>query len=88
MPHLSDVVEVSVWCCLLRSVLLVRVEHGVQVELLLQEHEPVVAVALHRANGTEAQHPVHLSEELVCTARDLEGEGMKTTLNFESWMPG
>jgi hypothetical protein len=38
--HLADVVEVPVWRALLREELLVRVEHHVQVELLLQQHQP------------------------------------------------
>ena len=39
-PYLADVIEVPVWCTLLGQELLVSIEHHVQVELLLQQHQP------------------------------------------------
>lgn len=40
--HFADVVEVTVGCSLLTEELLVCVQHDVQVELLLQQDEPVM----------------------------------------------
>lgn len=55
--HLADIVEVSVRRSLLGQELLVSVEHDMQVELLLQQHEAVVAEALDGAHGSNLAHP-------------------------------
>ena len=55
--HLADIVEVSVGCRLLGKELLVSVEHDMQVELLLQQHEAVVTEALDWAHGCNLAHP-------------------------------
>lgn len=64
MPHgksraadLADIVEIPVGRCLLGQELLVGVEHDVQVELLLQQHQAVVAEALDGAHGRNLAHP-------------------------------
>ena len=57
-PHLADIVEVSVRRSLLGKELLVSIEHDMQVELLLQQHEAVVAEALDGAHGSNLAHPV------------------------------
>lgn len=44
---LADVVEVSVWRTLLCQELLVRIEHHMQVELLLQQHQPEQQARIH-----------------------------------------
>ena len=55
--HLADIVEVSVRCGLLGQELLVSIEHDMQVELLLQQHEAMVAEALDGAHGRDLAHP-------------------------------
>lgn len=57
--HLADVIEVAVWSRLLREKFLVGVELLVEAELLLKQHQPVVAERLGRAHCTDAQHPAH-----------------------------
>lgn len=41
--HLANVVKVSVRCALLCQELLVSVQHHMQVELLLKQHQPAYA---------------------------------------------
>ena len=55
--HLADVVEVSVRGGLLRQELLVGIHHHVQVELLLQQQQPVEAEAANRPHRLDLQHP-------------------------------
>ncbi len=55
--RLADVVEVSVGRRFLGEEFLVRVELLVQTELLLQQHQPVVAQRLCRAHRADSQHP-------------------------------
>ena len=55
--HLPNIVEVTVGRGLLRQELLVCVHHHVQVELLLQQHQPVEAEAAHRPHRLDLQHP-------------------------------
>ena len=58
--HLADIVEISVWRCLLSQELLVRIQHDMQIELLLQQHEPMVAEALDGAHSSDLAHPAHV----------------------------
>ena len=57
LTHLSDVVEVAVRGGLLREELLVGIQLLVQAELLLQQHQAVVAERLGGAHGRDPQHP-------------------------------
>ena len=61
--HLADVVKVSVRRSLLGKELLVSIEHDMQVELLLQQHEAVVAEALDGAHGSNLAHPECLTQD-------------------------
>lgn len=61
--HLADIVEVSVRRSLLGKELLVSIEHDMQVELLLQQHEAMVAEALDGAHGSNLAHPVCLTQD-------------------------
>lgn len=58
--HLADIIEVSVRRSLLSKELLVSIEHDMQVELLLQQHEAVMAEALDGAHGSNLAHPASL----------------------------
>ena len=69
--HLPDVVKVSVRRRLLREELLIRVEHRIEVELLLEQHQTVVGKALDGPERAVPQHAVHLGEELSGRTRDL-----------------
>ena len=55
--YLANVVEVPVGCSLLSQKLLVSIEHDMQVELLLQQHQSVMAEALDGAHGGNLAHP-------------------------------
>ena len=44
-------------CSLLSQELLVSIEHDMQVELLLQQHQPMMAEALDGAHGGNLAHP-------------------------------
>ena len=57
--HLANVVKVTVGGRLLCQELLVGVQHHVQVELLLQQLQAVMAKRFHRARALDAQHPVN-----------------------------
>ena len=48
----------------LREKLLVGVELLVQAELLLQQHQPVVAQRLCGAHSTDAQHPASVWQRM------------------------
>lgn len=61
--HLANVVEVSVRRSLLGKELLVSIQHDMQVELLLQQHEAMVAEALDGAHGSNLAHPVCLKHD-------------------------
>ena len=54
---LADIVEVPVRCSLLSQELLVSIEHDMQVELLLQQHQAVVAETLDGSHGCNLAHP-------------------------------
>lgn len=70
--HLPDVVQVAVRRCLLREPLLLRVEHHMQVELLLEQRQPVVAVRHHRSGGAQPRQVQHVREELPVSAGQRE----------------
>lgn len=55
--YLADVVEVAVGRRFLGEELLVRVQLLVQAELLLQQHQAVVAQRFGRAHRADAQYP-------------------------------
>ncbi len=57
LNHLTDIVEVPVRCSLLSQELLVSIEHDVQVELLLQQHQAVVAETLDGSHGCNLAYP-------------------------------
>lgn len=59
-PCLPDVIKVAVWRALLRLELLVAVEHDVEVELLLQQHQTGVAERLDRAKGRHLRAKVRV----------------------------
>mmetsp|Transcript_19321 Transcript_19321/g.48599 ORF Transcript_19321/g.48599 Transcript_19321/m.48599 type:complete len:215 (+) Transcript_19321:1032-1676(+) len=61
--HLAYIVEVTVWGSLLRQKLLIRIKHAVQVELLLQQLQAMVAQRLDGPHGDDLQHLVHVREE-------------------------
>ena len=61
--HLADVVEVSVRRGLLGKELLVSIEHDMQIKLLFQQHEAMVAEALDGAHGSNFAHPVCLKQD-------------------------
>lgn len=61
--HLADIVEVSMRRSLLGQELFVGIEHDMQVELLLQQHEAVVAEALDGAHGSDLAHPVGVKQD-------------------------
>lgn len=63
-PHLADVVEVTVRRALLRQELFVGIELHVQVELLLQQQQPVVTERLDRAHAGNAQNPAQMGSKL------------------------
>ena len=54
---LADIVEVPVRCSLLSQELLVSIEHDMQIELLLQQHQAVVAETLDGSHGCNLAHP-------------------------------
>lgn len=53
-------------CGFLSQELLVSIEHDMQVELLLQQHQPVMAEALDGAHGSNLAHPA--TEQAVQTS--------------------
>lgn len=45
------------WCSLLGQELLICIQHDVQIELLLQQHQAVMAEALDGTHGRDLAHP-------------------------------
>ena len=62
-PRLANIVEVAVWRRLLCQVFLVSVQLLVQVELLLQQQQPMMTKCLDWTCAGDAQHPGPSSQQ-------------------------
>lgn len=73
---------------LLRQKLLVRVQHDVQVELLLQKLQSVVAEALDGPHGRDLQNPGQIAPPKNITGCNLAREGAQHTLQSPESVAG